>query len=293
MVTLGFMIYIQQQISSFSTGVSVKMIQKPWFRHNWAPCHPPSQAHTHIHTSPHPGPTNKTERHTFSYRLTKPPSDGPSTSLYQFPTKTPPKSPSWITFQISNKNPEHIAELGYILNFQQEPGTHSRAGVHPDFLTIHPSISPSPGLPENFWGNPHIIPRVPLRSIFQPQAHLDHRARVRLEISNQKTHYIAQLWSSSEFSQETYMARPEHIPIYHSSKLPSCSPSHTPFSKSIPTHRLLHTHLTTHINLPPSLLPLSPPLLHITHGLYQTTLDGHTSHTVLVFKAVSCSRFHS
>ena len=31
--SLGFMVYIQQQISSFSTGVSVKMSQQAWFRH--------------------------------------------------------------------------------------------------------------------------------------------------------------------------------------------------------------------------------------------------------------------
>ena len=31
--SLGFMVYIQQQISSFSTWVSVKMSQHPWFRH--------------------------------------------------------------------------------------------------------------------------------------------------------------------------------------------------------------------------------------------------------------------
>ena len=30
---LGFMIYIQQQISSFSAVVLVKMIQQPWFQH--------------------------------------------------------------------------------------------------------------------------------------------------------------------------------------------------------------------------------------------------------------------
>ena len=30
---LGFMVYIQQQISSFSTGVSVHMSAQPWFRH--------------------------------------------------------------------------------------------------------------------------------------------------------------------------------------------------------------------------------------------------------------------
>ena len=32
--SLEFMVYIQQQISSFSAGVLVKMIRQPWFRHN-------------------------------------------------------------------------------------------------------------------------------------------------------------------------------------------------------------------------------------------------------------------
>ena len=30
--SLGFMVYIQQQILSFSTGVSIKMSQQPWFQ---------------------------------------------------------------------------------------------------------------------------------------------------------------------------------------------------------------------------------------------------------------------
>ena len=30
---LGFIVYIQQQISSFSTGVSVRMSDRPWFQH--------------------------------------------------------------------------------------------------------------------------------------------------------------------------------------------------------------------------------------------------------------------
>ena len=30
---LGFMVYIQQQISSFNTGVSVRMSAQPWFWH--------------------------------------------------------------------------------------------------------------------------------------------------------------------------------------------------------------------------------------------------------------------
>ena len=32
--SLGFMVYIQQQISSFSAGFSAKMSRQPWFRHN-------------------------------------------------------------------------------------------------------------------------------------------------------------------------------------------------------------------------------------------------------------------
>ena len=133
--------------------------------------------------------------------------------------------------------------------------------------------------------------RVPFRSIFQPPACLDRRSRVHLEISSKKPHYIAQLGSISEISHETSMARPEHIPSYHQSKLPLCLPSHTPFSNYIPTHPLPHTHPTTHINLPPSLLPLAPPLLHLTHGLYQAALGGHTGHNVLIFKAGSHSQF--
>ena len=31
--SLGFVVYIQQQILSFGTGVSVKMSQQPWFWH--------------------------------------------------------------------------------------------------------------------------------------------------------------------------------------------------------------------------------------------------------------------
>ena len=89
------------------------------------------------------------------------------------------------------------------------------------------------------------------------------------------------------------MARPEHILIYRPSKLPSCSPIHTPFSNSIPTHTLPHTHPTTHINILPSILPIASPLLHITPGLYQAVFGGHTGHTVLVFKAGSPFRVQS
>ena len=137
------------------------------------------------------------------------------------------------------------------------------------------------------------MPQVPFPSIFQPPAHLDRRVRARLKISNQEPNHIAQFRSNSKNSQKTSMARPEHIPSYRSRKFPSCAPSHTPFSKSIPSHPLPHTHTTTHINHPPSILPLTPPLLHLAHGLYQAALVGHTGHTALVFKAESHSRFHS
>ena len=137
------------------------------------------------------------------------------------------------------------------------------------------------------------MPRVPFHSIFQPPARLDCQVGVRLKISNQEPNHIAQLGSNSKHSQETSMARPEHIHSYCSSKFPSCAPSHTPVSNSIPSHPLPHTHPTTHINHPPSLLPFAPPLLHLTHGLYQADLGGHTCHTALVFKAEPHSQVQS
>ena len=136
------------------------------------------------------------------------------------------------------------------------------------------------------------MPWVTFHSICQPPSRPDRRSGVRLAISNQKPHYIAQLGSISKISQETCMSRPERIPSYRPSIIPSCSPSHTPFQKPIPTHPLPHTQLTTRINLPPSLLPLAPSLLHLTHGLYQA-LGGHTGHTVFVFKAGSQSWIQS
>ena len=161
------------------------------------------------------------------------------------------------------------------------------------FPITHPSTSLISGPTEIFRRNPHLMPRVPFHYIFQPLARLDRQVGVRLEISNQKPYHILQIGSSSEISQETSMARSEHIPSYRPSKFPSCALSHTPVSNSIPSHPLPHTHPITPINHPPSLLPLAPPLLHLIHGLYQAALGGHTGHTALVFKDGSHSRVQS
>ena len=53
--SLVFVVYIQQHISSFSVGVSVKMSRQPWFWHNQAICHPPIPTTHPIHTSNDPG----------------------------------------------------------------------------------------------------------------------------------------------------------------------------------------------------------------------------------------------
>ena len=135
--------------------------------------------------------------------------------------------------------------------------------------------------------------RVPFQSIFQPTARIDRQFGIRLEISNQKTYHIAKLGSNSEISQETSMTRSEQICSYRPRKLPSCAPSHTPVSKSIPSQPLPHIHPNTPMNHPQSLLPLAPNLLHLTHGQYQAALGGHTDHTALVFKAGSHSRVQS
>ena len=64
---------------------------------------------------------------------------------------------------------------------------------------------------------------------------------------------------------------PEHTSSYYPSKIPSSYPSAKPFQNSITTTPLRHTQPTTHRNLSPSLLPIAPPLLHITNGPYQAT----------------------
>ena len=64
---------------------------------------------------------------------------------------------------------------------------------------------------------------------------------------------------------------PEHTSSYGPSKNTSSYPSANPFQNSIPMNPLPHTQPTTYSNLLPSFLPLAPPLLHITNGLYQAT----------------------
>ena len=130
---------------------------------------------------------------------------------------------------------------------------------------------------------------VPVHFTFQPSAHLDSRAGVNLEISNQATYHIAQLRSISKIFQLTSMARPKHIPTYYPTKFPSCAPSQTPFSNSMLSIPLPHTHPPTHFKPPPSLLPLAPPQLQLTHGLYQAALGKHTGNIALAFKAESHS----
>ena len=73
------------------------------------------------------------------------------------------------------------------------------------------------------------------------------------------------------FSQEISMYLSDHTPSCRPNKNSSSYPSAKPFQNSISANPLAHTQSTTNSNLPPSVLPLAPHLLHITHGLYQAT----------------------
>ena len=140
--SLGFMVYTQQQISSFSTGVSVKMSQQPWFQHLWAPCRPPSQAHTHdshiipsrthrVDRAPRlQWPSNQTSiwwpehitptiSHQVSSNITE---LGP---IPKFPTETWSTYPSWGPFRFPNHPSFHFPELRSDWKFLRKPPSHA------------------------------------------------------------------------------------------------------------------------------------------------------------------------
>ena len=52
-----FMVYIQQQISLFTTRASVHMSAQPWFRHLYAGCRPLTPPHSHFTPSPSSAPS--------------------------------------------------------------------------------------------------------------------------------------------------------------------------------------------------------------------------------------------
>ena len=147
----------------------------------------------------------------------------------------PHTQPTTYSNTDSNHTYLHFTELGTKWKFPRKPQSHALSSCTFHFSTTGPSISLSQGPSGNF---------------------------------NQEPHHIAQMGSTSKISQGTSMARPKHIPSYGPSKFTPCAPSHTPVSHYIPSHILPHTHPTTHINHLPSLLPLAPPLIYLTHGLY-------------------------
>ena len=71
----------------------------------------------------------------------------------------------------------------------------------------------------------------------------------------------------SKFTGETTPAAPSSHPYTLPRKVLSNHSSNTPFTKLYQNHLLPHNQPTTHTLLPPSILTLSPPLIHLKHGL--------------------------
>ena len=142
-LSLGFMVYIQQYILSFSVRVLVHMIQKPQFWNLLAPCRPASPPKHPTHTLTDPGPVWWTEQHPFPNRPTKTTYDRPSTSPSQFSAKTPTKPPSRGPIEISNQKSFQIAQPGSIWNFRPKVLPNHPSGVHSKYLWKTPSGDPS------------------------------------------------------------------------------------------------------------------------------------------------------
>ena len=209
-------------------------------------------------TSDHPDIHQAKHTPTFTHHPIPDPSDGPSGTPLWWPEHT--------TIPISNQNSSKITNLGYIPGFQQKIRSHSRSGVHPCSPTIYPSNSPSTDPTEHLWGNPHLMPQVTFHSIYQQPARLDRRSGVRLEISNRKTHYISQLGSILEISQETYMARLEQS----HTQLP---PKHNSIMFTQP-HSFFKLYPNTSPSIHPSCHSYQSPI--ITHSTWPTPNPSHT-----------------
>ena len=133
-----------------------------------------------------------------------------------------------------------------------------------------------------------MIPPAGGRSNFQPKTLPDPPSGFQSKTSNQPTFQIshpgyiynfqpnalprqpARVHSKSP--QETYIHRPDLTPISCPRKIPSKYPSYAHFTKSHLANHLPHSQPNTHTIFLPTLLPLPPSLIHLTHGLYQAAL---------------------
>ena len=119
--SIQFMVYIQQQISSFSTGVSVRMNNKPWFWHLYAGHHLMIPPHTHFTLSPSLPPSASLITST-SNLYTKTPSDGPSRMpFHKFQPKFLPDTRAGVQPKNSDQTPIQISHMGSIWNFLTIP----------------------------------------------------------------------------------------------------------------------------------------------------------------------------
>ena len=124
-LSLVFMVYIQQQISSFSANLSVQMSQKPWFWYLWASCH----------LSILPSPRS-------AQFLTLNPSVWPSSILFWTPDQNSIWLTELLTIIISDQTSFQITKPGQ-LKFSQENSIWP-----PEFRPIRPPKKNSKKIPQ-------------------------------------------------------------------------------------------------------------------------------------------------
>ena len=141
---LGFMVYIQQQISSFNTGVSVRMSTQPWFLHFKVGLHIMIPPHTPFTLSPI-SPRSASPITSPSHVSTKTPYDGPSgMPFHNFQPKFLPDTSAGVQPKISNQTYIHISHLGSIWDFPTENNFYTaQLGSIPKFPSNHPWVAPS------------------------------------------------------------------------------------------------------------------------------------------------------
>ena len=147
------------------------------------------------------------------------------------------------------------------------------------FLTAQPKLHKIARAPHHYSFKPKILPNHP-DGVYSKNSTKNSSklpSRGPSEFSDQ-TSSKSPNQGPLKISQETPSESPSQHPFTHPRKIPSKYPSNTHFTKTYPHNPLPHTQTTSHSLPSPTILPLTPPLLHPIPGFIMPHWRPQGSH---------------